>query len=237
MRYEHGNRRTHGQAEAGLQPRRRELAPRGRDRPRLGRVVPLRRAAQDDEGADAARRPAGDARHADLARRPHRDGGRRHRLLGHLVVRAVLRGLRRLLRLGQRLALARVRPRHRVQDPLDERRRLPDRELHAGAEPGELALEPRAAPHRHHHRRPRRRDRGDASARPPEDRADVHRPPRLPLRLPDADPQRAGQALGRGEELHPRVGMAAGDPRRPHPHGDLCRDDRARASACARGCR
>ena len=40
-----------------------------RDRPGLGRMVPHRRAAQGDEGADAALRRAGDPRHHHLARR------------------------------------------------------------------------------------------------------------------------------------------------------------------------
>ena len=60
----------------------------------------------------------------------------RRLLLGHLVVRAVLPRLRRALRLGLRLALARVRPWHGVQDALDERRRLPDRLLHDHAQSG-----------------------------------------------------------------------------------------------------
>ena len=58
--------------QAGLQPRRREHAPGGRDRAGVGGVVPHRGAAQDDEGADAALRPAGDPRHAHLVRRPDR---------------------------------------------------------------------------------------------------------------------------------------------------------------------
>ncbi len=53
------------------------------------------------------------------------------------------------------LPLARMRPRHGVQDALDERRGLPDRLLHGPAGADGLALEPQPAPHRHHHRRPR----------------------------------------------------------------------------------
>ena len=49
---------------------------------------------------------------------------------------------------------------------LDERRGLPDRLVHADAQPGELALEPCPAPHRHDHRRARCRDRRDAAAGP-----------------------------------------------------------------------
>ena len=51
------------------------------------------------------------------------------------------------------------------QDPVDERCRLPDRKLHADAEPGDLAGEPRPPPHRHDHRRPRSRNRGNAPRR------------------------------------------------------------------------
>ena len=46
----------------------RGRAARRRDRAEGGRVVSHRRAAQGDEGADAARRPAGDPRHHHLAR-------------------------------------------------------------------------------------------------------------------------------------------------------------------------
>ncbi len=87
-------------------------------------------------------RRAGDPRHADLVR-----GARDHRrarrvLLGQLVGRAVLRGLWRAVRLGLGQPLARMRPRHRLQDPLDERRRLPHRPLHDPARADGLALEP-----------------------------------------------------------------------------------------------
>ena len=104
-----------------------------------------------------------------------------HLFLGHLVVRAVLLRLRRALRLVERLALARMRARHRLQDALDERRRLPDRQLHADAQSGDLALEPCAPSHRHDHRRPRRRDRGDASAGPVAHGAGLRRHQRFPL--------------------------------------------------------
>ena len=93
-------------------------------------------------------------------------GRRRHLVLGHLVVRAVLPRLRHALRLLRRLALARGGPRHRLQDALDERRRLPDRQLHGHAQPGDVALEPCAPPHRYDHRRPRPRDRRHAAAGP-----------------------------------------------------------------------
>ena len=63
-------------------------------------------------------------------------GCRRHLVLGHLVVCAVLLRLRPHLWLVERLALARMRPRHGLQDALDERRRLPDRLLHADAQSG-----------------------------------------------------------------------------------------------------
>jgi hypothetical protein len=51
-------------------------------------------------------------------------------------VRAVLVRLWRALRLIQRLALARMRPRHRLPDAVDERCRLPDRQLHDHAKSG-----------------------------------------------------------------------------------------------------
>ena len=73
--------------------------------------------------------------------------------------------LRDALRLDLRLPLARVRPRHRVQDRLDEQRPLRDRVVHGHARVHGLALEPHPPPQRHDHRRPRPRDRRAASAR------------------------------------------------------------------------
>ena len=198
-----------------------------RDRARLGRVVSHRRSAQGDEGADAALRRAGDPRHDHLDRAHPRLGGRRHLVLGHVVVRAVLLRLRRPLRLLERLALARMRARHRLQDALDERRRLPDRQLHADAQPGDLALEPRAPSHRHDHRRPRRRDRRDAAARSAADGTGLLRHSRLPLRAADAFPQCLRQSVGGREELHPRDGAAQGGRRCALARRDLCRDHRA----------
>ena len=58
-----------------------------------------------------------------------------------------------------RLALARSRPRHGLQDRLDEQRALRDRFVHGLPRVGPVALEPRPAPQRHDHRRPRPGDR------------------------------------------------------------------------------
>src|SRR5688572_12766140 len=57
-----------------------------------------------------------------------------------------------------------MRPWHGVQDRVEERGGLSDRLLHDDAQPGRLALEPLAPPHRHDHRRSRPRDR---RVRPP----------------------------------------------------------------------
>ena len=69
------------------------------------------------------------------------------------------------LRLFDRQPLARVRPSHRLQDAMDERRGLSDRLLHDHARADDLALEPYPPPHRYHHRRARSRDHHAASAR------------------------------------------------------------------------
>ena len=90
--------------------------------PRPSGTTPTFRARQMKELMQRSRR-AGDPRHRHLAGCDRDLGGRRRRVLGHLVVRAVLLRLRRPLRLVERFALARMRPRHRVQDALDERRR------------------------------------------------------------------------------------------------------------------
>ena len=147
-----------------LQPDRPRRPARRRDRPRRRRVVPHRHPPQGDEGADAARGRPGDPRHHPLARALRRLRRPRDRALAVLVGGDPALRLRHALRLDRRLALARVRPRHRLQDPLDERRRLPDRLLHDHARARDLALVAHPPPHRHHHRRPRPGDRGDAAA-------------------------------------------------------------------------
>ena len=151
--------------QARLQPGGPRYAAGRRERAGRGRVVPHRYSAQADEGADAALRRPGDPRHHHLARRARPERRRRRLVLGHLVVRAVLLRLRRALRLDRPIPLARMRPRHRLQDAVDERRGLSDRLLHDHAQPGDLALEPYAPPHRHDHRRPRPRDRRHAARR------------------------------------------------------------------------
>jgi hypothetical protein len=79
---------------------------------------------------------------------------------------AVLRWLRRALRLGERFALARMRPWHRLQDAWMNDVVYQIASFMLMRNPVHLALEPCAPPHRHDHRRPRRRDRGDAPAGP-----------------------------------------------------------------------
>ncbi len=134
--------------------------------PCLGRVVSFRGAAQGDEGADAA--------HATGRRSATRCSG-----LALLVVSAgaasdfwgtwwcvpfwIVYGV--LYGSACDSPLARMRPRHRLPHPVDERRGLSDRQLHGDAQSGELALEPCAPPHRHDHRRPRSRDRLHAPGR------------------------------------------------------------------------
>ena len=157
---------------------RQGLQPAGRDREagrgeRACRCQVVRHAdpAQADEGADGAERRAGHPRHRDLAG-PHprlRCAGRRH--LGQLVGRAGVRRLRHALWRLLRLALARSRPRHGVQDRLDGRRALPAGLVHGAAPAHRLALEPQPTPYRHDHRRPRPRDRAAAPAELPRDRA------------------------------------------------------------------
>ena len=103
--------------------------------------------------------------------------------------------------------------------------------------PVHLALEPRAPPHRYDHRRPRRRDRGDASAGSSARGTGLHRHPRLPLFAADAGAQRLRQPLAGREELHPGDGAAQGGRRRALARRHLRRDDRACALCCGRGCR
>ena len=106
------------------------------------------------------------------------------------------------------------------------------------AQPGDLALEPRPPPHRHDHRRPRRRDRGDAPARPAQGRPGVHRPARLPLRAADpghATPSATSRPTRRDfipESEWPKAVTAA----RWHMARSMPRRSRWR-SRRARGCR
>ena len=205
--------------------------------PRHGDLVFLPDPAQAPEGADAAQGRAGDPRHDHLVRRLR--GDRRARLprLGHLVGGPLLHRLWRPLRLLLRFALARMRPRHRLQDPLDERRRLPDRLLHGAARAGALALEPYAPPHRHDHRRPRSGDRRAAPAR--------HRrhpdEPLHPEERPEGDQTRLHALLRKaapgGEGIHPRVRISEGVPHRPHLGRQSGRPSWRRASRPARSCR
>ena len=135
-----------------------------RRRARLGAMVRSPDHARRAQGADAPRRRPGDPRHAHLVCGVHRVGRLRLLFLGKLGRGSVLCHLRRALRLVDRQPLARVRPPHRVQDAMDERRGLPDRLLHDHARAGDLALEPYAASYRHDHRWARSRDHHAAAA-------------------------------------------------------------------------
>ena len=70
--------------------------------------------------------------------------------------------------------------------------------------PGHLALEPYAPPHRHDHRRPRPGNRRHAPAGPAARRAQFLRHPRCLARHERHGPQRARQHQRGGEDLHPR---------------------------------
>ena len=166
----------------------------------------------DSEGADAriagaSRRP-GDSRHDPLVFAPDRGGAGGLLHMGYAMGGAGVRHFRRHLRRERRFTLARVRPRHGVQDRLDERRRLRDRIVHDPARIDVLALEPHAPPQRHHHRRPRSGNRRAAPDEHARIRAEFfqhrhlqeifHRHRAAQLRPPCA---------GRGD-VHPRVRAA-----------------------------
>ena len=191
---------------------------RGRDRARRGRVVPHRRSAQADEGADAALRRAGDPRHRHLARRADRASAAggvwfwgTWWCVPFFLVYGVLYGSStdsRWHECGHGTAF-----KTRWMNDVG----LPDRLLHDHAQPGDLALEPCAPPHRHHHRRPRPRDRRHAAAGPAARRARLLRHPR---RLACADrhgAQRRSATVSADEKSFiPEMEQPQGDPRRPH---------------------
>ena len=179
---------------------------------------------------------AGAARHRDLAGAARRLRRGRRPDLGDVAHRPVLHRLRGALRVGHRLALARDRPRHGVQDRLAQRRPLPGRLVHEHEGADVLALEPCSPPHRHDHRRARPRDRGDAAARRGQAGRQRHRAAR---RLGHLDQRRA-----------PRGGRLTEEERTFIPEGERFRVYReARAwvaiyvawwrwpSSCARSCR
>lgn len=163
---DHRHRHGFSPDETGLQPDRARCAAGRRDRPVGSRVVSHRHSPQADEGTDEARGWPGHPRYTDLAWRPCRQRHAWRLVLGQLVVRAVLCRLWRLLRLGVGFPLARMRPRHGVQDPVDEQCGLPDRLLHDHAQSRHLALEPYAPSHRHDHCRARSGDQRHAAAGP-----------------------------------------------------------------------
>ncbi|RVB20942.1 hypothetical protein ENZ76_22120, partial [Mesorhizobium sp. M7A.F.Ca.CA.002.10.1.1] len=86
-------------------------------------------------------------------------------------------------------------------------------------------------PHRHDHRRPRRRDRGDASAGPAARRTRLHRCSRFPLFAADAGAQCVRQHLAGREKLYSRDGASQGGHSRALACRHLCRGDRASASS------
>jgi hypothetical protein len=173
-------------------------SPRDRARPCVGAVVFIADSAHADEVADEAERPAGDPRYRHLARRDGAVRRSRRLVLGQLDRAPVLPLLRRPVWLRHRFALARVRARHRLQDPLDERCGLPHRVVHDHARAHGLALEPYPASHRYANRRPRPGDRGDASAAARQDHRQLLRPGRRAGRLLSHVPARRRQVDKRG---------------------------------------
>ncbi len=137
----------------------------------------------------------------------------------------------------ERLALARMRTRHRLQDALDERRRLPGRQVHADAQSGAVALEPCPPPHRHDHRRPRCRDRRDAPAGSVAGGPRLHRHPGLPLFAARTVPAGLHRPQRGGEELYSRDGVAQGGRRGALARGDLSRRPSRWRSTAGRSCR
>ena len=142
--------------------------------------------------------------------------------------RAGLRRLRHALWRLVRLALARIRPRHGVQDPLDGRRALSGRLVHGAAPADRLALEPFAPSYRHDHRRPRPRDR----RAPPADflalALNVFNLKGGAARARRRGPQRLRPPGRGGGDLHPRDGAAEGLSRGAHLARHLRRGDRCR---------
>ena len=207
--------------------------------PGLGRVVSHRRAAQDDEGTDAALGRSGDPRHDHLDRRdPRLRRPARIYFWGtwwcvpFFFVYGVLYGSSsdsRWHECGHGTAF-----RTRWMNDVD----LPDRQLHADAQSGDLALEPCAPPHRHDHRRPRRRDRRDAPAGPAERGTCLHRASSISAircrrcsATPSAICRRDEKSFIPEMEQHKAVTAA-----RWHV-ADLRRDDRARDLLRGPGCR
>ena len=143
----------------------RDTQARDRERARRRRMVQDRHPAQADEGADEAHGRAGHPRHDHLARRLRRPSDARRLLPGARGGPCRSSSATACSTARDGFALARMRPRHGIQDALDERRRLSARLLHGHARADDLALEPYPPPHRHDHRRPRPGDRGACARR------------------------------------------------------------------------
>ncbi|CAI8696818.1 putative Proline dehydrogenase / Delta-1-pyrroline-5-carboxylate dehydrogenase [Burkholderia sp. IT-111MI5] len=223
--YRRPGARSHGGAPSGIQNDRRRRRARARGGARQRRVVPVRGAAAADEAVDAARRRACDPRHADLVRG---DRGQRCARVACLA-RAfgvgdprVLRVRHALLQPG-RLALARMRARHRVSHALDERRAVPGRVV-PGVPPRDgMALEPCAPSHRHAGRRTRSGNRRAEADRLARARAERRRAEACGRRTAQDDCSRVHRpARRRGAHLRARIGMAEGRARVAHPSGGLC---------------
>ena len=129
------------------------------------------------------------------------------------------------------------RPRHRVQDRLDEQRALRDRVVHGLPPIGPVALEPRPPPQRYDHRRTRPGDRGAATGlaeRPPAE--DHQHSVSLQLLPQPADP-RHRQDDTRRAEIYPGIGVRQGLPAGAHLPGDLPGGAGDRRSPRAASCR
>ena len=152
--------------------------------------------------------------------------GRGHRAVGQLVGGAVLPRLRRALRLGVRLALARGGPRHRVRVAAARRGRVPGRLLHDHARPDGVALEPHPPPHRHAGARPRPGDPGHAPGPARAPARQLLRALRRAGRVQGAGAARRGSPHRGGGRLRARDRAAQGLPHRAHLAGDLRRRGR-----------
>ena len=173
LRHEDPMTATH--YRAGLQPRRPGRQAGCGKGTCLGAVVCLPGPPQKIKGIDAAQRRPRRSRHG-IVDRFVRGGGRACLLfLAELVRPAVFHRLRSSLRIVLRLAMARMRPSHRLQDRVDERRDLQHRVFHDHARADRLAMEPHPSSHRYDHRRPRSGNRSDAADRHPQSHFNVLR--------------------------------------------------------------
>ena len=142
----HGNSRR-GATTASPDPKRRGQRAAGL---RRSRVVPAadRSPCASSSPAGAHQCP-GSSRHGHVARLAGRLRLSRLPSPGIVVGRAGLHGLRRPVRRGGGLSLARVRPRHRLPHQVAQRCCVLPGLVHAAAPAHAVALVPRAPPHRH----------------------------------------------------------------------------------------